>query len=76
VWIYLGATHARDRVGRWAFGGLAAFLLIAYAANITSGPPPSITALYVAALPASALVLVWSWWADLHRSECVTPNRA
>ncbi|HKF69329.1 MAG TPA: hypothetical protein VKB36_22445 [Vicinamibacterales bacterium] len=47
VWLYAGATRARDAVGHWSFAGLVAFLLIAYFANVGGGPPPSVTAIYI-----------------------------
>jgi hypothetical protein len=68
VWIYMSVTRARDAVGRWAFGSLAVFLVLAYAANILGGPPPSVTALWISAIPASLLLLWWSAWADRHRA--------
>ena len=44
LWLALSVTRARDRIGRWGFAGLAALLLLIYAANVTSPPPPSIEA--------------------------------
>jgi hypothetical protein len=66
---YLRATRARDAAGRWALGGLIAFLLLAYAANIAGGPPPSITALWVAATVGGILLITWGWWVDRHRMD-------
>jgi hypothetical protein len=67
IWIYLRATRARDAIGRWALFGLAALLLILYLFN--SAPPPSITALWMAALAGGGLTLVWAYWADTHRTS-------
>jgi hypothetical protein len=75
VWIYLRATRARDRIGRWGFGSLAVFLVVAYAANIVGGAPPSVTALAITAFAGSVLILVWSWWADRHREADTLPPR-
>lgn len=69
VAIYATSTRARDRVGVWAFWSLAAFLLVAYLANLMGPPPPSVTALYASAIVASLLLLAWSWWVDAHRSS-------
>lgn len=66
LWIYLRATRARDSIGRWAFTALAAFLLVAYLANL-AGAPPSVPALYITAVMASVVLTFWSWWADRHR---------
>jgi hypothetical protein len=68
VWVYLRATRARDAVGKWAFIGLAVFLLIAYLSNL-AGAPPSVAAIYIIGLAGGILLLVWSWWADRHRDN-------
>jgi hypothetical protein len=67
IWIYIRATRARDAVGRWALFTLAALLLILFLLN--SAPPPSITALWIAALVGGVLTLVWAYWADTHRTS-------
>jgi hypothetical protein len=67
VWIYWRATRARDAIGRWAFVGLALFLLIAYVGSIAGGAPPSEAAIWATAIVGSVLILVWSAWADRHR---------
>ncbi len=67
LWIYLRATDARDRIGRWGFGALAAFLVAGYVAAVGS-VPPSIPALYISALVGAAILTLWSWWADRHRT--------
>lgn len=67
LWVYVQTTRARDAIGRWAFITLAIFLVVAYIASIGS-VPPSLTALYISALAGAALIMLWSWWADRHRS--------
>jgi hypothetical protein len=67
LWIYTRVTHPRDGTGRWAFGSLVVTLLLIYAANIFSPPPPSVTALTIVAMIGGALFTTWSWWADRHR---------
>jgi hypothetical protein len=67
MWIYIRATRARDAIGRWALYSLAALLLILFLLN--SAPPPSITALWIAALVGGGLTLVWAYWADTHRTS-------
>jgi len=71
LWIYLRATRARNAQGRWGFWTLAAFLAVAYVANITSPPPPSVTAIWLGGLLGGLVLLVWSWWVDRHRSSVV-----
>jgi hypothetical protein len=67
LWVYTRATHARDRIGRWAFAALVVTLLLIYFANIFSPPPPSVKALSIVAIIGGALFTAWSWWADRHR---------
>jgi hypothetical protein len=67
LWIYSRTTRPRDRVGRWAFAGLAVFLMVAYLASLASGPPPSVTAVIAAAGPGGGLLLLWARWLDRHR---------
>jgi len=67
LWSYMRTTKARDAIGRWAFGGLAVFLVIAYVANLAGPPPPSVTALWITAIVGAAILTLWSWWADRHR---------
>jgi membrane-bound metal-dependent hydrolase YbcI (DUF457 family) len=67
VWLYATATSARDRVGRYAFWGLVALLLLMYAAAAQGQPPPSVTALAAVGLGAWLFPL-WGWWLDHHRA--------
>ena len=65
--IYLRATRARDRIGRWGFFSLAATLVVIYLASAFGPPPPTIQALWITALAGAALLTLWAWWADRHR---------
>lgn len=65
-WLYARATRARDAVGRWAFVGLVAFLLLIQAANLAGGPPPSVDAIAWAG-HAQWLIVLWAFWVDRHR---------
>jgi hypothetical protein len=67
VWIYMRATRPLDGVGRWSFISLALFLVVAYVANLVGGPPPSVQVLWVSAIIATGLLLIWTWWTDRHR---------
>jgi membrane-bound metal-dependent hydrolase YbcI (DUF457 family) len=67
VGIYASATRARDRIGRWALIGLVALLVTAYAGNVTGGPPPSVTAIWIAGIVGFALIMGLSEWTDRHR---------
>jgi Lon protease-like protein len=67
LWMYVRATKARDAIGRWAFGGLVVFLIVAYFGNLYGPPPPSVTALWIFAIAGAAVLILWTWWADTHR---------
>lgn len=66
VLVYSRNTHPRDRVGRYGFWALAAFLVLLYVASSTIPPPPSVKALAWTALIGWPLTL-WPWWVDRHR---------
>ena len=66
VWVYATTTSARDRVGRYAFWGLAALLSLLYAGAAHGQPPPSVTALAAVGLGAWLFPL-WGWWLDRRR---------
>ena len=68
VWIYMTTTRARDRIGRWGFVSLAAFMMLIYVASLTSGPPPSVQAIAIAGILGATLLIAWAWWADRHRT--------
>ena len=67
LWVYVRATEARDRIGRWGFIALAIFLVVVYLASIGAAPS-SIPGIYIPALAGVILLTVWSWWADRHRA--------
>jgi len=67
VFLYARATTARDRVGRFAFYGLVAFLALIYAANAMGPPPPSTQAVVYAGI-AMWLLVAWGYWIDRHRA--------
>jgi hypothetical protein len=69
VWVYATSTRPRDAAGRWSFVALVAFLLVAYAANLAGGPPPSVAAIYWLGIVGSAVILAWSWWTDRRRAS-------
>jgi hypothetical protein len=65
--VALSATQARDRLGRWGFAGLAVLLLVIYAANVTSPPPPSVEAIGWAGAIGGILLTALAAWVDRHR---------
>jgi hypothetical protein len=70
VWIYMKATRPRDRIGRWGFIGVTAFLLVGFLGDaVSSAVPPSVTALWTAALALGVLTIWLAWWTDKHRAS-------
>ena len=67
VWIYARATRAMTASARWGFVALIVFLLVVYLANVFAGAPPSVAAVYIAALVGSLLIAAWAWWIDRSR---------
>jgi len=67
LWLYTRTTVARDRIGRIGFWALAAFLLVAWVANLLGPPPPSVTALAWSA-QSMWLLVAWGYWVDRHRT--------
>ncbi len=68
VALYLKATTAMDRIGRFGTWALVGFLAVVYVANVFGPPPPS--AFAVAWVAESLWLLVaWAWWADHHRGS-------
>ncbi len=65
--LYLGATRARDRVGRYACWGLLAFLLVTYLAAQFGPPPPNVDAM-LWTTQSMWLLVAWGYWVDRHRA--------
>jgi len=66
VAVYLGATRARDRVGRYALWALLLMLMLSYVGSLFS-PPPAMPALAIGGIVFGWLFVAWAWWADRHR---------
>jgi hypothetical protein len=66
VGVYLYATRARDRIGRWALWSLVAFLVAIYALNAAAPPPSDVGAFAWVGL-AAWLFVPWGYWIDRHR---------
>jgi len=67
VWLYAGATRARDKVGGHGLVGLVAFLALVHAGNLLGDPPPSVTAIAWVG-QAQWLLVAWAYWVDAHRA--------
>ena len=67
LWLYTGATSARDKTGRWALLALVGLTAFLWISQPWSPPPPSATAV---ALGSFALWLLppWARWIEAHRA--------
>jgi membrane-bound metal-dependent hydrolase YbcI (DUF457 family) len=70
VWLYAGATRARDRVGAVAFWILVLTLAVIYLAAVFGPPPPSVQVLAISGL-LGWLFVAWAYWIDRHRASTV-----
>jgi membrane-bound metal-dependent hydrolase YbcI (DUF457 family) len=70
IGLYVRATRALDRIGRWGLWAYIIVLAIIYLGSEGS-PPPSEKALAWTAL-GLWLFPPWAWWVDKHR-ECAIP---
>ena len=66
LWLYLQATTARDRTGRWALAGLVGLIGVMWITQPWSPPPPSPTAVAWGSL-ALWLLPLWARWIEHHR---------
>ncbi|MEJ8821101.1 hypothetical protein WKW80_03490 [Variovorax humicola] len=74
AWLYLDATEAADRVGRWGLWSLLLFLVLIQLANAWGPRPPDIAPVIWSG-HATWLLVAWGWWADLHRRARSRINR-
>jgi membrane-bound metal-dependent hydrolase YbcI (DUF457 family) len=68
VWMYIGATRAKDRIGRYGLASYIVLLVVFYISDAFSPPPGSVAEIPMLAIPATAILLLWAWWFDRHRS--------
>ena len=69
VFLYARATRARDRTGHWSLFAYAIFLVAMYFLNLFGPPPPSIRALWMAAIIGGVVLTIGAWWMDRHRES-------
>ena len=58
--IYLRATRARDRIGRFGLWGFLLFLLLSYVAALFNPPPPDIRPLAIGGIVFGWLFVAWA----------------
>ena len=68
IFLYRSATKAIDRQGTWAFVALLVALTGIWLSGPFSPPPPSETAIAIAALLAAILIPLWAAWIERHRA--------
>jgi len=66
IWIYLKHSTAADKIGKYAFIGLIAFLALTSFANIVGPPPPDVNVLAWSA-QLQWIIVAWAYWVDKHR---------
>jgi hypothetical protein len=67
--LYSRATVARDRVGTLGLWAWLAVLVVIYAVNLASPPPPSVPAIAAAGIAGGAMLIAWAYWVDRHRDD-------
>lgn len=72
ILLYLRATRACDRIGKYAFLAYIVLLIGIYVADPFSSPPDSVRELMWTGIIAECILLPWAWWFDGHRE----PRRA
>ena len=74
VLVYARSTRSRDKIGLIGFWALVVLLFAFYIVDSLAGtPPPSVTALWISALIATAIILIWAGWVDRHRETALPP---
>jgi membrane-bound metal-dependent hydrolase YbcI (DUF457 family) len=68
VWLYLRATRAIDKTGKWSLWSLVVFLVAIHIGNTFGAPPPSVTVLAWVG-QAQWLLVLWGYWVDKHRTQ-------
>jgi hypothetical protein len=68
LWLYLGTTRAKDRVGSIGLAVFAGLLALLYASVLFGPPPPDASMVAWSAL-ALWLFVPLAWWVDQHRER-------
>ena len=78
VWLYVSATRARDRIGRYAFLAYIALLVASYLGDTLSSDLPHSVKAEIAwpGLIAGLVMLTCAWWFDRHREPIERDVRA
>jgi hypothetical protein len=68
IWLYLGATRARDGIGAWGLWSLIALLLLGWVGALFAPPPPDTHQLAIGAL-VLWMTVPWAALVDSHRES-------
>ncbi len=66
VWMYVDATWAKDRIGRYAFIAYVVLLLVTFIGDRFSAVPDNVAEIAWPGVVASAIMIPWAWWFDCH----------
>lgn len=67
IWLYLVATRARDRIGRYGFASYVVLLLLLYVGDRFDSSLPTVGQLAWTGIIAMVILVPWAWWFDRHR---------
>jgi hypothetical protein len=67
AWMYVRATRAKDRIGRYASIAYVVLLLVIYIANAFGPAPDGVAEVAWAAVALPVIFIPWAWWFDRHR---------
>ena len=66
LWLYVKTTNSFDKIGKYGFISLIAFLIVIHIGNIFGPPPPNVGAIAWAG-HLQWLFVIWVYWVDAHR---------
>jgi hypothetical protein len=66
VWMYVDATWAKDRIGRYAFIAYVVLLLVTFIGDRFSAVPDNVAEIAWPGVVASVIMIPWAWWFDCH----------
>lgn len=69
--LYVGATGARDAIGKWSFIAFVAVLVALYVPQFFVPPPPDAMSIAWVGL-GQCLFVAWAYWIDRHRTSTAT----
>ena len=76
VYIYATFTKPKNKVGKWAFWGLVAFLILFNVSNTFSPPPASIIMLATSLVILMAVIIGLAYWVDRNREVAKSNDNA